>query len=76
MNKHFSKLALVSFGVATTLFLSGCTMGPNYQSTETELSEEWISSFPSEAELTRELQQWWQQYQDPNLNALVETRSY
>ncbi|RUO21782.1 efflux transporter outer membrane subunit [Aliidiomarina haloalkalitolerans] len=72
MNKHFSKLALVSFGVATTLFLSGCTMGPDYQSTETELSEEWISSFPSEAELTRELQQWWQQYQDPNLNALVE----
>jgi len=72
MNKHFSKLALVSFGVATTLFLSGCTMGPNYESRDTELPQEWFADMPSTAELRNDWQNWWQQYQDPHLNTLVE----
>ncbi|MCH8500400.1 MAG: efflux transporter outer membrane subunit [Aliidiomarina sp.] len=72
MNKHFSKLALVSFGVATTLFLSGCTMGPDYEVRETELPQEWFADMPSTAELSSDWQKWWQQYQDPNLDALVE----
>lgn len=72
MNKHFSKLALVSFGVATTLFLSGCTMGPDYEARDTELPQEWFADMPSSSELTNDWQNWWQQYQDPNLNTLVE----
>ncbi|MFU8783800.1 efflux transporter outer membrane subunit [Aliidiomarina sp.] len=55
--------------------LSACTVGPDYQASATPLSEQWPeleqAAIATSSANSAEWQQWWQQYQDPTLNALV-----
>lgn len=56
--------------------LSACTVGPDYQAATPQLTEQWPeleqAAITTSAENSAAWQQWWQQYQDPALNALLE----
>ncbi|MFO7578120.1 MAG: efflux transporter outer membrane subunit [Pelovirga sp.] len=55
----------------TLLLLGGCTLGPDYQRQELDLPEHWpaaVATAPGRAAETR----WWQEFDDPFLNRLVE----
>lgn len=55
------------------LVLSGCTLlGPDYQRPETSLPEKFAASSVLQDERLAISSQWWQLYQDPQLNALEE----
>lgn len=72
MNKHSLKLTLVALSIASASLLSGCTMGPDYKKADIALPEQWLSPIAQRSEQQAEWQNWWQQYDDPALNALVE----
>lgn len=59
-------------GIALALLLSGCAVGPDYQAPELELPETW----PEHIELSQtermDWRNWWRQFDDPALTALVE----
>lgn len=61
------------------LILSGCMAGPNYRPPHTTAPTEWagLSGTPAEqpavaTEQPSDLAQWWRQFKDPTLTALVE----
>jgi len=53
------------------LILTGCALGPEYQRPATNLPEQWSVSEADSRMQHEEWQDWWQKYQDPNLNRLV-----
>jgi NodT family efflux transporter outer membrane factor (OMF) lipoprotein len=72
---HFGA-ALIPCLAATALFVSGCTVGPNYvrpsadvPTTYKETPPNWKQAQPSDAIAKGK---WWEIYQDPQLNSLEE----
>ncbi|MBQ8744135.1 MAG: TolC family protein, partial [Mailhella sp.] len=62
MSKYFFLAA-----PALALFLSGCSLAPDYQRPEMDIPQTW------EASQSQALQnKWWERFNDPTLNALVE----
>ena len=53
---------------------SGCTVGPDYLRPQFDAPASWRIDYPQAAELTN--LRWWEQFQDPVLNQLVETALY
>ena len=56
---------------ALVAMLSGCTVGPDYVRQLFETPPNWRVDYPQAAQLTN--LRWWEQFQDPVLNQLVET---
>ncbi len=71
----YSELKL-RYGIASGvvyLILAGCTVGPNYQRPETSLPAAWQEGRQSGVDAqAAELTHWWQEFNDPLLNSLVE----
>lgn len=72
----FSRLAIFSL---IAVALSGCMVGPDYKQPEVSLKEQWKAqtggSFSQAIEIVRSAQinpvDWWLQFDDPTLNALL-----
>jgi multidrug efflux system outer membrane protein len=61
----------IFLALAFTLFLAGCMVGPNYQRPAVDAPERWRFE---EMELEDTVNtQWWEQFNDPVLNALINT---
>ncbi len=56
--------------LVASLALAGCTVGPDYQRPEIESPPAWRISYEQAAEAANA--RWWEAYQDPVLNQLVE----
>ncbi|TDP28181.1 multidrug efflux system outer membrane protein [Idiomarina aquatica] len=54
------------------LALSACTMGPNYQHQQIAVEDDWPEQVEQSNRLAKNWQDWWTQFNDPTLNALVE----
>lgn len=58
--------------LSMSVALAGCAMGPDYEPLEIELTNQWPEQIEqAEAQLT-DWQEWWKQFDDAQLNALVE----
>jgi NodT family efflux transporter outer membrane factor (OMF) lipoprotein len=55
---------------AMILLLSGCVVGPNYQSPKTTQPQRWNAS-PGDANAAAGLKSFWQDFQDPSLSRLI-----
>jgi outer membrane protein, multidrug efflux system len=66
---HTLKKALLAIALASVL--GGCTVGPDYARPTVEVPAAWRIDYPQAAELAN--LQWWQQFQDPVLDTLLET---
>ncbi|WP_186804770.1 efflux transporter outer membrane subunit [Limihaloglobus sulfuriphilus] len=53
-------------------FVSGCSLGPDYERPETQLPQEWLGSDTSESANPEVLREWWKSYDDPMLGSLLE----
>ncbi len=53
------------------LFLSGCMVGPNYKEPEISVADQFNEQLASDAEITS-LKNWWESFNDPNLNQIIE----
>ncbi len=51
------------------LLLAGCMVGPNYQTPETNVSENWVDVESDEDEIAI---QWWEVFQDPLLSKYIQ----
>ena len=60
--------------LAASLALAGCTVGPDYQRPEIESPPAWRISYEQAAEAANA--RWWEAYQDPVLNQLVERNNF
>lgn len=58
-------------GVALVALLSGCTVGPDYQRPEIALPDTWPERITLSQAERSEWRDWWKQFNDPALNALV-----
>ncbi len=73
-NQHsFAK----SLAVGTLLFLQACTVGPDYKQPELDsvMQDKWQSEDGENEHFSQTRQPdalWWQQFDDPDLNALIE----
>ena len=61
------------FAVTAGLMISGCAVGPDYQRPEVEVKEQWSESGATELmeTLPGAPASWWQVFDDPLLNELV-----
>jgi multidrug efflux system outer membrane protein len=57
--------------VAAALTAAGCAVGPNYVRPDIETPAKWRIDYASAAEVANT--KWWEQFNDPALNALIET---
>jgi multidrug efflux system outer membrane protein len=57
--------------IALAGVLGACTVGPDYLRPAIDLPAGWRVDYPQAAELAN--QRWWQQFQDPVLDELIET---
>ena len=57
--------------LAAAIGLAGCTVGPNYVRPTTNAPTAWRIDYPKAAEVANT--KWWEQFDDPVLNDLVET---
>lgn len=55
----------------SSVMLSACLVGPDYQRPETDMPDAWRVDYKSSAELINT--PWWQSFQDPVLDKLIET---
>ncbi|QKC95935.1 efflux transporter outer membrane subunit [Mesorhizobium sp. NZP2298] len=56
----------------TAVLLSGCVVGPDYQSPILPMPANWSGEKPTKSVQPAQLSQWWQRLRDPQLNTLVE----
>ncbi len=63
------RYSLITNLLALTLFLSSCSVGPDYVRPEDSISTEFRNSASKESV---ELKKWWEGFQDPILNQLIE----
>jgi multidrug efflux system outer membrane protein len=68
MKRQLKKSLLGSLLVA---LLAGCTVGPDYVRKAFETPVTWRVTYPQAAELSN--LRWWEQFEDPVLNGLIET---
>lgn len=68
---------LKPFTAASTLalLLAGCAVGPEYQAPDIELPESWPAHITLEQQARDDWHRWWQRFEDPALNRLVERAS-
>ncbi|WP_249977922.1 efflux transporter outer membrane subunit [Vreelandella olivaria] len=59
-------------GIALALLLSGCAVGPEYQSPDIALPETWPEHINLSQQDRDAWRHWWRQFNDPALNQLVE----
>ena len=62
-------------GIALSLLLSGCTLGPRYVPPRTDLLANWNEHPATPAEIARtetQMRNWWAAFHDPVLNQLVQ----
>lgn len=57
------------------LLLAGCAVGPEYQAPDIELPESWPAHITLEQQARDDWHRWWQRFDDPALNRLVERAS-
>ncbi|NGO89237.1 MAG: efflux transporter outer membrane subunit [Halomonas sp.] len=57
------------------LLLAGCAVGPEYQTPDIELPESWPAHITLEQQARDDWHRWWQRFEDPALNRLVERAS-
>ncbi|PJX13980.1 RND transporter [Halomonas sp. 141] len=57
------------------LLLAGCAVGPEYQAPDIELPESWPAHITLEQQARDDWHRWWQRFEDPALNRLVERAS-
>lgn len=62
------KTILSVFIVAT---LTGCAMGPDYQAQQVTVADSWPEQVEQSNALAKDWQNWWTQFNDSTLNALV-----
>lgn len=62
---------LVLLSLAFSLLLSGCMMGPNYQRPSVDTPEKWRFEEKEVKDIVNT--QWWNQFNDPVLNELIDT---
>jgi len=67
MNKVVSLVA----SLVTTLLLSSCVVGPDYERPEVVSPESWRVTYTAASDVSNT--RWWQQFNDPVLNQLIET---
>lgn len=60
---------------ALALLLAGCAVGPEYQTPDIELPESWPAHITLEQQARDDWYRWWQRFEDPALNRLVERAS-
>ena len=76
MNKFRGTAVPISLNVIIGLAvsLSGCMVGPDYRQPEAPVPQNWLSSasLPAVAAETTTQQAWWQSFNDPILNRLIE----
>lgn len=71
MRKKISKFILVL--VSAVFMLGGCAAGPDYQEPETIMPAEWQYSLGNaDCDSSAKLGDWWEDFDDPQLNMLVE----
>ena len=51
--------------------LCACTVGPDYERPKTDVPAQWRIDFPKAADVANT--KWWEQFDDPALNALIDT---
>jgi multidrug efflux system outer membrane protein len=64
-------LPAITLTIALATAMSGCAVGPDYTRPSVEVPATWRIDYPQAAELTN--LSWWQQFQDPVLDNLMET---
>ncbi len=62
------RLALAAVVAA---LVSGCTVGPDYSRPSTESPDKWRIDYPAAADVANT--RWWEQFNDPALNQLIDT---
>ena len=66
----------LSFVLLSAALLSSCALGPDYQRPGFTYQEKWQSESASQQEMREPLSTaWWQQFDDPTLNELIEQAS-
>ncbi|QKD02831.1 efflux transporter outer membrane subunit [Mesorhizobium loti] len=56
----------------TAVFLTGCVVGPDYQTPILPMPANWTGQKPTKSTQPAQLSQWWQRLRDPTLDTLVE----
>ena len=64
-------MRLLALTAALTGLLAACTVGPNYQRPTTDAPAKWRIDYPEAADVANT--KWWEQFDDPVLNELIET---
>jgi NodT family efflux transporter outer membrane factor (OMF) lipoprotein len=71
--------SLLTVGMAVVLLLNGCMVGPNFQPPQVDVPAVWVGvsqTLPVQPSITTAqpatLAHWWQNFNDPQLTALVE----
>jgi len=62
-------ISAILFALVFTLFLAGCMVGPNYQRPDVDVPEKWGFEEKEVKDVVNT--QWWEQFQDPVLNELI-----
>ena len=61
----------LTLAAALAGLLAACTVGPNYQRPTTDAPAKWRIDYPAAADVANT--KWWEQFDDPVLNELIET---
>src|SRR3954470_21046412 len=60
--------------VCMTLISAGCMVGPNYKTPPAPIAQKWLAPPTTQVSTDTTVQaQWWKQFNDPDLDKLVET---
>ena len=57
--------------LALTLFITGCTVGPDYQQPKTDLPSEWNSYEKIDMNVSEDTKKWWESFNDSALSGLI-----
>lgn len=61
-----------AIAILASLFLAGCVIGPDHRSPDVALPQEWPDHTLNTGDLPGEPAPWWEQFELPSLNQLVE----
>jgi multidrug efflux system outer membrane protein len=61
----------LALAAALVAFVSGCAVGPDYERPKTDAPEKWRIDYPQAADVANT--RWWEQFDDPALNQLIDT---
>ncbi len=61
----------LALSAALVAFVSGCAVGPDYERPKTDAPEKWRIDYPQAADVANT--RWWEQFDDPALNELIDT---